>query len=176
MRRRWRGRRGSRRGGGEGGTGRAAHRRGGARLVGQEGGQLRRDLLHRADMALVALREDEPGAVGQPGQQQRQHDDGAARNRRLRPQGREDQLRRSTGSGGLLAKATNQLVAVEPEIVGIGAHEAGPVGRAGQVGKAPLLDRLEVGLANADVVGNDRQPEAITEPGLAKKIGDPVAA
>jgi len=127
-------------------------------------------------MALVALREDEPGAIGQPGQQQRQHDDGAARDRRLRAQGREDQLGRSTGPGGLLAEAADQLVAVEPEIVGIGAHEAGPVGRPGQVGEAPFLDRLEIGLANADVVGDDREPEPVAKPGLAKKIGDPVAA
>ena len=60
-------------------------------------------------------------------------------------------------AGHLLAEAADDIGAVQAQIVGIAAHEADGIGGARQVVVAALLDRLEIGQADAQLVGDGLQ-------------------
>ncbi|MEJ2122633.1 MAG: hypothetical protein P8Z76_18430 [Alphaproteobacteria bacterium] len=56
--------------------------------------------------------------------------------------------------GDLAAEALDDGDLVEVEQLGIGAHEADRIGRPGQIGEEPLLDRFEVILADLQFFGD----------------------
>ena len=64
----------------------------------------------------------------------------------------------------LIFEAPNDLVAVEAQVFGIGAHEPHGIRVAGKVLEAAILDRFQVDVANLENIGD-----------LAKIIADPQA-
>ena len=69
----------------------------------------------------------------------------------------------------------DDLLAVEPEELGIGAQEAKHVGGARQLFKGALFDRLEIGVPDAQDLGHGAQVLTVLLTRQAQGVGDAIA-
>lgn len=122
------------------------------RHVLQDGGRGRHQLHHGA----VARGRVVPDAVDKECQANRDQNDDAAGKTPLGQRQGEHEFRFSPQLVGLFLEAAHDLVAIQAQIIGIGAHETERIGGARQIAEPPLLDRFEIDLANTERVGHVR--------------------
>jgi hypothetical protein len=92
-----------------------------------------------------------PAAIDPSRERQRQQQDRTAGDAPLRHRLRHVQLGTRDATGGFLLEPAHDLFGIESDMLGIAAQKAGRVGGAGQVLEAAVLQRLEIGLADAQV-------------------------
>ena len=82
---------------------------------------------------------------------QRREDDPFGRQGRVARRGGKVEIRRARLSPRLLFEKMNDLVPVEAEIFGVGAHEADRVDAARQLMRLPVFEGFELGSADAQI-------------------------
>src|SRR5262249_54518354 len=102
----------------------------------------------------------------------RDQQNGAARHAALRQRHRQGVIATLLEPGDLALEALSEHLAIEPEIVGIGAHEAERVNRARQAGILIFFDGPEEGGADAQRGTDVLDPGAMPLARLAQLLAD----
>ncbi len=116
-----------------------------------------------------------PDGVGAHREHEGDEHDAAARHAARGERHRKGQIAALLEPGRFELEAPHRLVAVEPERVGVSAHEAQRIDRAGQAVVAGLFDGGEIGRANAQRAGDLLDRDALLLAGAAQQIADRVA-
>jgi len=123
-------------------------------------------------MRAVAGRDVVPKPVAAKREDQRRQHHRAAGNAALRERHREAQVARDLEARDFLLEAADRFIAVEPQMHGIGTHEALGINRARQLVVLALFDGRQVGRANLQYCSDAIDIAAIALARIAQQVAD----